>query len=373
VRILYVAPLSSIHSRRWIGYFRDRGHDVHVVSFSRSDMQIEGVRHHTLVPPAKRFPQPIDWFAAKLPFFRDLRTLVDGVAPDVVHVHWIDFFAFAMARARVHPLVLTAWGSDILIKTRESAVVRYTVGAALRAADWITCDAEHMRDALVSCGAKREKVTVINFGTDCRLFSPDRRDPGLARELGFPDGAPLVISLRMLKPVYDLGTFIRAMPIVLADMPSARFVVASDGPERASLERAAADAGISDAVRFTGYLSDEDLQRYSASATVYVSTSLSDGGIAASTAEAMAAGVPAVVTDFGDNGAWVRDGETGYLFPCSDHRALADRVVDLLSNESQRRAMGERARKLILARNNREMEMARVEELYQWCAERGRR
>lgn len=373
MRILYVAPLTSIHSRRWIGFFRDRGHEIHVLSFAENEKPIEGVQHHLLIPKAKRFPQPIDWILNKRPLFRAIRQTVDRISPDIVHVHWIDFFAFAMVKAHVHPLVLTAWGSDVLIKTRESAKVRYVVRGAVRGADRITCDAEHMREALVSHGANRAKVDVINFGTDCRLFNPARRDLGLARELGFPQGAPLVISLRGLKPVYDISTLIRAVPLVLAEVPEARFVVASDGPDRQSLEKAAADAGVAEMVRFTGYLSDDDLQRYTASATVYVSTSLSDGGIAASTAEAMAAGVPAVVTAFGDNADWVKDGETGYLFPCSDHRALADRVVRLLRDEASCRAIGGKARNLILERNNYETQMARVEAMYRHCAAGGRR
>jgi glycosyltransferase involved in cell wall biosynthesis len=374
VRILYVAPLSSIHSRRWIGFFRDRGHEVHVLSFAReAGPQIEGVTHHELVPSPKRLPLPLDWIITKPAFFRSLRSHVDDIAPDVVHVHWIDFFAYAMARARVQPLLLTAWGSDILIKPRESLKVRYLVRTSLRHARRITCDADHMRDAIVALGAERARVEVINFGTDCRAFSPDGRDPNLARELGFPAGSPLVISLRQLKPIYDITTFIRAMPHVLARMPAARFVIASDGPDRADLERLASDGGVANAVRFTGYLSDEDLRRFTASADVYVSTSLSDGGIAASTAEAMAAGVPVVVTDFGDNGAWVRDGDTGFLFPCSDHLRLADRLSLLLGDGDMRRAIGARARRLILERNDRETEMCKVEKLYRQCAAGDRR
>jgi glycosyltransferase involved in cell wall biosynthesis len=96
-----------------------------------------------------------------------------------------------------------------------------------------------------------------------------------------------------------------------------------------------------------------------------VSTSLSDAGIAASTAEAMACGLPVVITDFGDNGRWVKNGEGGFLFRPGDHEALAQAIVWLLTHEGARSAFGRVNRTTIEQHNDYEKEMAKMERLYE--------
>jgi glycosyltransferase involved in cell wall biosynthesis len=235
----------------------------------------------------------------------------------------------------------------------------------LRRADIITCDADHMVDAMVRLGADRGQIRIVYFGTDLTRFNEGRRDAGLAAQLGFPANAPLVISLRALKPVYDVETFVRAAARVAREMPAARFVVVGDGPERQRLEALARELGVAEIVRFTGRLSDADLQRYTASATVYVSTSLSDAGLAASTSEAMACAVPVVITRFGNNGDWVQEGLTGSLFGLKDDEELARKVLALLKAPELARSVAVAGRKVIEERNNWHREMEKVERLYE--------
>jgi glycosyltransferase involved in cell wall biosynthesis len=109
-----------------------------------------------------------------------------------------------------------------------------------------------------------------------------------------------------------------------------------------------------------------------ASCDIYVSTSLSDAGISAATAEAMASGLPVVITDFGDNKKWVIDGENGFVIPIKDHRILAEKIVYLLHNKEERIKMGENGRQLIEEKNNYYKEMAKVEQIYSNLIERFR-
>ncbi|HEB41408.1 MAG TPA: glycosyltransferase, partial [Candidatus Dependentiae bacterium] len=111
-------------------------------------------------------------------------------------------------------------------------------------------------------------------------------------------------------------------------------------------------------------LSDDDLIRYTASADVYVSTSLSDAGLAASTAEAMACAVPTIITDFGDNHKWIKSGENGFLFPLKDNNTLADRIVYLLKNPDIAKKVGKSGRVTINEKNNFQKEMAKIDSYY---------
>jgi len=97
---------------------------------------------------------------------------------------------------------------------------------------------------------------------------------------------------------------------------------------------------------------------------VYVSTSLSDAGIAASTAEAMACRLPVVVTDVADNKKWVDNGVNGFVVPIKDPKSLAEKIIYLLQNENIRKKFGKINRKIIEEKNNYYKEMKKMEDIY---------
>ena len=182
----------------------------------------------------------------------------------------------------------------------------------LNQADIIICDADHIAQALSKFTLHPERIHLINFGTDIDLFKPKKAEPKLQEALNLGD-APVVISLRNLSPVYDVGSLIAAVPFVLCEYPDTRFLVAGDGKQRNHLGAMAKMLGVSHSVTFIGSIANDELPNYINLADIYVSTSLSDAGLAASTAEAMSCGLPVVVTDFGDNRKWVEDGVNGFV------------------------------------------------------------
>jgi phosphatidyl-myo-inositol dimannoside synthase len=78
--------------------------------------------------------------------------------------------------------------------------------------------------------------------------------------------------------------------------------------------------------------------------------SLNPEGLGLAALEAAACGLPVIIGDSGGAPETVRDGETGYVVPASDHRALADRICELLADPAQARAMGARGRADVSAR-----------------------
>jgi glycosyltransferase involved in cell wall biosynthesis len=97
---------------------------------------------------------------------------------------------------------------------------------------------------------------------------------------------------------------------------------------------------------------------------VYVSTSTADAGIAASTAEAMATELPVVISDSAENGLWIDDGANGFLFPTGDATVLADRLQRLVEDPALRARLGRAGRATIIARNDYDGEMRKMDALY---------
>ena len=125
---------------------------------------------------------------------------------------------------------------------------------------------------------------------------------------------------------------------------------------------------LAETVRFPGYLEEDEMVRWLCLADVYVSTSLTDAGLSASTAEAMACGLPVVITDNGENSDWVTDGKGGYLVPNNASDILAERVIRLLKDKNMRLKFGRVNRQTIEKRNNYVTEMDRMEVMYEELA-----
>jgi len=257
---------------------------------------------------------------------------------------------------------MTAWGSDILLDSR--GIKKYLVKLALNAADLITCDGKNMIKAMAELGTDTKKISTIYFGTDTKRFRPEIRNQKLRDELEIFD-TPMIISTRHLEPLYDVESLIRAIPIVLTQVPNAKFVIiAKSKSQEEMLKNLAKSLGVWKSVRFIGSVSNDNLPKYLASSDIYVSTSLSDAGLAASTAEAMASGLPIVITDTANNEDWVVDGVNGFLVPIRDPQALATGIIRCIENRELAENFGERNRAIIMKRNNYYTEMEKMEKIY---------
>jgi glycosyltransferase involved in cell wall biosynthesis len=291
-----------------------------------------------------------------------IRSLLLRVTPHIFHVHSAGIYGLMGVVANFHPMVLTTWGSDILVNGK-SKLLRPFVKLILRKADVVTSDAEHMIQEMNLLGKEKEQMTIIRFGVDTDRFKPAVADVALLKLLCVA-GDPTVISLRNFHPVYDIQTLIKSIPYVLEEVPSTKFILVGTGPEKEGLEKLAQTLRLEDSVKFVGNIPNEDLANYLASMDVYVSTSLSDAGIAASTAEAMACGLASIVTDSGENRLWIKDGVNGYVVPVSNSQQLAKSIIKLIIDEPLRKAFSERGRQVIAERNDYYKEMAAMGSIY---------
>ena len=96
------------------------------------------------------------------------------------------------------------------------------------------------------------------------------------------------------------------------------FFIAGDGSLRDYLNKKVKEKGIEHKIKFLGSLDKEEMLNFYNSIDIYVSTSLSDGGLASSTAEAMSFERFVIVSNNSDNNEWIKDGKNGYLFENSN-------------------------------------------------------
>lgn len=218
---------------------------------------------------------------------------------------------------------------------------------AARAGDLIISVNEEQRQMAIRLGVdKPERICTVHNGIHLRHSAPIDRDAA-RRALGFQDSDLVVGAVGRLAPQKGFVYLIRALPRLLASLPSARIVIAGDGPLEAELRLEAVRNGVAGLVDFLGFRSD--IPAVLAAVDVVAQPSLWEG-LSISLIEALAAGKPVVTTDIDGNREVIDDNVTGLLVPPAEPVALAEALRNLLTNPSLARALGDNARREASAR-----------------------
>jgi glycosyltransferase involved in cell wall biosynthesis len=348
-----------------VNYFAQKGHEVHLIS-SRFSEGYDGydkrIEMHPLTILLPQMWKVSRYLSGCLWLFQ-ARKLLREIRPDILNAHFITIFGYLGAISGFHPLVLTAWGSDILIYPKKNPIHGFLTKQTLRRVDGIICVSPVLKEGIIKLGGALNKIEMTTIGIDTQKFGPGFRNEVLLRELEIGD-SPVVINTRHLDPIYDVETLIKSIPLVLHEVPEAKFIIAGEGEQRSYLESLTQSSGVSSSVRFIGWISNNELPDYLASSDVYVSTSLSDG-TSISLLEALASELAPVVTDIPANRPWVNDGDNGFLVPTGDYKMLASKIVQLLKDSEARTRFGKIGRNMVVERAEHENEMSRVEEIYE--------
>jgi len=208
--------------------------------------------------------------------------------------------------------------------------------------DGVIAISHAIADVLVAVGVKPGRLRVIHLGIDCRPFE-DHRGPreGVRKEWGVASRDLVLFTAAMLVPRKGHDVLLESVVQLAAEGLPVRWVICGDGPLRGHLEAQVSERGMAQRVSFTGFSSE--VARLLAGADVFVLPSLHEGlGIAV--IEAMAAGLPAVVSRVGGLPEIVVEGETGLLVPPGDAAALAAAVRRLASEPLWAGTLGRQGR-----------------------------
>ncbi len=230
----------------------------------------------------------------------------------------------------------------------------------------VVVNSEATRDYHMALGYQPRSWSVVHNGIDAERFAPDsgaRAD--LCNELGLPFGSDLVGVFARWDPLKDHETFFKAAARVAAVYPTVYFVLAGPGITAGNREltNLLRSAGPSLVGRVCLLGSRLDMPRLNAALSIAVLTSTRESfGLAA--AEAMASGVPCVVTD--QTFLPILVGDSGVVAPRGDAFIVATSIINLLKlSEVERREMGLRARARIKLHFSLDGMVKKYTELYE--------
>jgi len=345
MRILFLSDAGTYHTHRWVNYFVDRGHRCHLVTLDEGTK----TKAEEILLPSKALP---DFLRYPLSVGR-IRNIVADIQPNLINAHFVPNYGLIGARLKFHPLVVSTWGSDVLISPEKSFLHKLRARYVLTRADLVTADAEVSSRAVCRLGAERANVVVSPMGVERNLLGQHEK-----KEKPYL----LVLSNRRLDPLYDLTTLLRAIPRVAKEArKEVRFVILGEGSQKDELVAMARELKVERWVQFKGLVPRERLLDYYREADVYISTSRSDS-TSVSVLEAMNFGLLPMVTDIPGNREWIREGENGFLFPARDHESLAKKMIHAATEFGDWARFAERNAEIIQKRAVWEENMGAVEE-----------
>ncbi len=336
--------IRTLHEARWIA---DRGWRVILVG------QPEGrflARARDLGIEATPLPMKAAWDA---PAVARLIALIKRERVDIVHTHSsIDAWLGGMAARSTRVPVVRTRHVSIPIRRGWNPVYTWL-------ADRVITSGEAIRRLVITAGAPPERVVALPAGVDLDGFPFGQRSPALAETLGV--SSPVIGSVAMFRGSKGHAHLIEALGTIRRRHPRATLLLVGDGIRRAWVEGLARDAGLADAVVFTGFRSDVGALLGVMDCFALASTRTE--GVPQSLLQAFAAGVPVVASDIGGVGEVVVDGATGVLVKAeaADLAAGIERVLSDPAGAARRAAA---ARALVEERFSHAIMLTRLLDLY---------
>jgi len=348
LRIIYIASAKSIHSARWIRYFTSSNS---VVWITNADPSKETIREFNYLQKKTTI-----YNTKKL---KDLFKIIKVLLFEkysLVHIHYLGWHSLLSLFMRPYSnLVLTPWGSDLLINRSFFKKIWLTI--LFKKANYTICDSKRLKNASVKLGANKNNILVSMFGIDTNSYKANRTI--------FSDEKKIFIgSNRKLEKIYDVLTLLKTAKSICKKRDDIVFLIAGDGSLKSELEKYVKGENLREKIFFLGLLNKKEMHDFYNKIDIYVSTSLSDGGLSSSIAEAMSFERVVIVTNNSDNGLWIKDKKNGYLFDNKDAVKLG-KIIELISkNKNKNILVGKSARKIIELNYSYNKEMSKVEEIY---------
>jgi glycosyltransferase involved in cell wall biosynthesis len=216
------------------------------------------------------------------------------------------------------------------------------------------------RGLVEDVGIPAGMISLIHNGIDLSVAPPGDLE-AKRKELGLLPDDVVLVSVGRLAEIKNYSLLLEALARAAREVPALKLVMVGDGPERSRLEAAATRLELSGRVHFLG--ARGDVRDWLALGHIFVLPSLYEG-VSLALLEAMAAGLPAVVTRVGGNPEVVMDGECGFLIESGDTEGFARALVTLAREGDLRVRMGRAARARIEAEFDLKKAVKQYEEIY---------
>jgi glycosyltransferase involved in cell wall biosynthesis len=372
MKICYLADGRYIHAHRWLKFFTERGHQMSLLSFAgMQPHHIEAVENSGARYLGELEPFHLKRFWRTTRQLGRLRQIFRRNKIDIVHSHFLGVNAWYAALSRFHPAVITVMGGDILgenWKPGDDIRERWLTPLALRNADLITCWSSKLTKVVERYSRPGIPIEVIHGGVDTERFRPGPKPQALREELRIPADAKVILSPRLMRPLYNLDKIAQAAAHVWAQVPNAYFVFAVL-PEAKDIDyeqrvRSILNHDTSNRVRLLDAIPHERMADYYRLADVTISIPSSDG-TPMSVLESLACETPVIVSDIPNyDPDYIEADKTVLVADHQDVSSIALALVRMLTDANLSNVLAAEGCRRVAAHGSYEAQMSRMEDLY---------
>ena len=307
-------------------------------------MQLEGNKRQVEDRPVPENVRQVIWKGGRKPFqWRDLpaltldfRRLTRAIKPDLVHAGPIQTCAFIAVLSGFRPVLTMSWGFDLMDDVHKGKIWEFATRYTLKRSSFFTSDAKVTRDKAVVYGMDPDKTIVFPWGVDLEQFSPSTVKRSLPTFTLFCN--------RSWEPRYGVDVLARAFIQVAQQKEDVELVLLNDGSQGNMIRNILQRGDVLDRVTFGGQVSQTDLPRWYHMADLYISPSHVDGS-SVSLMEALACGIPSLVSDIPANKEWVVEAENGWLFRDGNVDDLASKILAAMNQREKLPGIGAAGRR----------------------------
>jgi glycosyltransferase involved in cell wall biosynthesis len=352
MKILYFSKNYTPHDYRFLSSLSKTEHEIFYLKLEANQRQVED----RSVPENV---QQILWAGGQREFrwsdlprlTFDFRRLTKEIKPDLVHAGPIQTCAFIAALSGFHPILTMSWGFDLAKDSDTSTWMRSITRYTLQRSAYFTSDAQFTRDKAVAFGMDPKRTIIFPWGTDIEHFVPKKavkekkKTTSAKRKSSTTNRKSITLFCsRSWESIYGVDVLAKAFVKVASANPDVSLLLLGGGSQGAHIRRILMNGGVLDRVHFGGQVGQRDLPRWYHMADIYISPSHVDGS-SVTLMEALASGLPCLVSDIAGNKEWVEEGVNGWLFRDGDVDDLAEKILSAIKNRRSFKQISEAARK----------------------------
>ncbi len=338
MRIIYFSKNYTPHDHRFLSSLSRTKHEIFYLRLESNKRQVED-------RPVPENVHQILWAGGQREFrwsdlprlVFELRRIIRKIQPDVIHAGPIQTCAFIAALSDFRPILTMSWGYDLVQDADRNSWMRWVTRYTLQRSAFFISDAQFTRDKAVAFGMNPEQTVIFPWGTDIEHFTPKTFKRSNIKTF-------TLFCSRTWEPIYGVDVLAKAFVEAGSVDPDVHLILLGGGSQGAKIRQILMSGGVMDRVHFGGQVSQKDLPRWYHMADLYISPSHVDGS-SVTLMEALASGLPCLVSDIAGNKEWVEDGVNGWLFRDGDVDDLAENILNAMKNRRSFKKISEAARK----------------------------
>lgn len=338
MKVLYFSLGYCTHDYRFLKSISEGGHEVFFVQLEGNQRQVESrpVPENVSMVIWKGGREPFRWGnLAKLTF--DFRRLTREIKPDLIHAGPIQTCAFIAVLSGFRPILTMSWGFDLMDDVHKNKWWEWVTRYTLKRSTFFTSDANVTCNMAVKYGMDANKTVVFPWGVDLEHFR--MRNAEGRSKAGF-----MLFCNRSWETRYGVDVLARAFVMVAQQREDVGLILLNGGSQGAHIRQLLQSGGVLDRVTFGGQISQTDLPNWYHMADIYISPSHVDGS-SVSLMEALACGLPCLVSDIPANKEWIVENENGWLFRDGDANHLAEKILSAISQRENLPEIGRASRR----------------------------